>query len=158
MGVEIERKYKVKDLSFKNLAEGILYRQGYLAMSPNSTVRVRVYNNRGFLTVKGAVTGFERAEFEYEIPFDDAQNMLDSLCHKPIIEKYRYKINYEGFTWEVDEFIGENSPLVIAEIELSRPDEKFPVPEWVGEEVTGDKRYYNSKLVKNPYSKWLKED
>ena len=155
MGVEIERKYKVKDLSFKNLAEGILYRQGYLAMSPDSTVRVRVYNNKGFLTVKGAVTGIQRAEFEYEIPFHDAQNMLDSLCHKPIIEKYRYKVNYEGFLWEVDEFIGENSPLVIAEIELSYADEKFPVPEWVGEEVTGDKRYYNSKLVKNPYSKWI---
>jgi CYTH domain-containing protein len=136
------------------MAEGRLYRQGYLSLQHQSIVRVRVANNKGYITVKGAVSGIEKKEYEYEIPVTDANEMIDTLCNKPIIEKYRYTLLYKGFTWEIDEFMGENEGLVLAEIELQRPDQKFKIPDWIGEEVTSDMRYYNSNLVNHPYSKW----
>lgn len=154
MGKEIERKYKVKDGSYKKFSSGELYRQGFLSTDPQRVVRVRVANNKGFLTVKSANIGAERSEFEYVIPVDEANEMLDKLCVKPLIEKYRYTLQFEGLTWVVDEFTGENEGLVLAEIELQYNGQDFKLPDWIGQEVTGDMRYYNSNLVKEPYKNW----
>jgi len=139
---------------WKQLATGTAYRQGYLNSVKERTVRVRTINDQGFLTIKGVSVGATRLEYEYEIPLEDANALLDELCEKPLIEKNRYKINFSGFTWEVDEFFGENDGLVVAEIELESEDQAFDKPEWVGEEVTGDSRYFNSNLINNPYTKW----
>jgi len=154
MGTEIERKFLLTGNGWRKLAIGTRYRQGYLNSNKERTVRVRTCNGRGFLTIKGISVGAVRMEFEYDIPVEDAEVMLDQLCEKPLIEKDRYKINFGGFTWEVDEFFGENEGLVIAEIELEREDQPFEKPKWIGEEVTGDPRYFNSSLIKTPYSTW----
>ncbi len=116
-------------------------------------MRIRVAGELGYLTIKGATTGASRAEFEYEIPLVDAKQLL-TLCDGPLIEKYRRKINYEGMLWEVDEFLGENQGLVVAEIELESESQVFAKPDWVGVEVTLDARYYNSNLSAHPFSKW----
>jgi len=123
-------------------------------VTPERTVRVRTIGDMGFLTIKGKNIGATRMEFEYEIPVNDANEMLDKLCEKPLIEKIRRKIDFGGFTWEVDEFFGENKGLVIAEVELSDEAQQPELPKWIGEEVTDDPRYYNANLVKNPYSMW----
>lgn len=154
MGIEIERKFLLTGTAWRQLAAGTAYRQGYLSAVKERTVRVRTIDEQGFLTIKGISVGATRSEYEYEIPPEDANAMLDDLCEKPIIEKNRYKIQYAGFTWEVDEFFGENDGLVVAEIELESEEQSFDKPEWVGEEVTGDVRYFNSNLIKEPYSKW----
>jgi len=154
MGKEIERKFLVKSDSFKKLAKGDKYRQGYLNSMKERVVRVRTINDKGFLTVKGITTGATRAEYEYPIPVKDADAMLDDLCEKPLIEKNRYKISFEGFIWEVDEFFGENQGLICAEIELEQEDQIFERPEWIADEVTGDPKYFNSNLIQNPYRKW----
>lgn len=129
----------------------MLYRQGYIFFDKDKSVRVRVFNDKGYLTVKGTSTGISRLEYEYEIPVGEANEILEYLCEKPVIEKLRYKFQFEGFTWEVDEFLGENEGLVIAEIELPDENAVFKKPDWIGREVTGDPRYLNSNLVKNPY-------
>ena len=154
MGVEIERKFLLTGTAWKELAPGISYRQGYLNSAKERTVRVRTIDDKGFLTIKGISVGATRVEYEYEIPVADARNLLDELCEKPIIEKTRYKISHGGFVWEVDEFFGENAGLVVAEIELESEDQAFAIPEWVGEEVTGDPRYFNSSLIKHPFRQW----
>ena len=154
MGVEIEKKFLLKGEEWKTLAEGTPYRQGYLSSVKERTVRVRTINEKGFLTIKGVSVGATRLEYEYEVPFKDASELLNELCEKPLIEKNRYKINFAGNTWEIDEFFGENDGLVVAEIELSSEDQQFEKPAWVGEEVTGDPRYFNSNLSREPYSKW----
>lgn len=154
MGIEIEKKFLLTGNGWKKLAKGTAYRQGYLNSQKERTVRVRIIDSAGFLTIKGASVGATRMEFEYDIPLDDAKTLLNELCEKPIIEKNRYKIEFAGFIWEVDEFFGENEGLVVAEIELESEDQEFEKPEWVGEEVTGDQRYYNSNLIKEPYSRW----
>jgi len=154
MAKEIERKFLVKNEDFKKQAEGVMYRQGYLNSVKERTVRVRTVGNKAFMTVKGITIGATRVEYEYEIPFDDCNAMLDDLAEKPIIEKKRYKIPMGKFTWEIDEFFGENQGLTVAEIELESEDEKFDKPAWVGEEVTGDPRYFNSNLIKHPFTKW----
>ncbi len=154
MGIEIERKFLLAGTAWKHLAPGTSYRQGYLNSTKERTVRVRTIDDKGFLTIKGISVGATRVEYEYEIPFDDAENLLNELCEKPIIEKNRYNITHGGFVWEVDEFFGENEGLVVAEIELESEDQTFEKPEWVGEEVTGDPRYFNSNLIKNPFLKW----
>jgi len=123
-------------------------------VNPNATVRIRVVGDKAFLTVKGSNHGASRLEFEYELPIQEANEMLDRLCIKPIIEKYRYKIEYERNIWEVDEFIGDNAGLVIAEVELKHEHDVLVKPDFIGDEVTNDERYYNSNLVKNPYKKW----
>ena len=125
MAKEIERKFLVKDSTFKDLSKPVLYKQGYLSSDTKSTVRVRVVGDHGYITIKGLGNGIARPEYEYEIPFKDAVEMLEQLCKKPIIEKYRYVIEYQGYIWEVDEFLGDNEGLVVAEIELSREDEEF---------------------------------
>ncbi|WP_147821029.1 CYTH domain-containing protein [Salidesulfovibrio onnuriiensis] len=154
MGKEIERKFLLVGEEWKALAKGTHYRQGYLNSVKERTVRVRTIDDKGFLTIKGITTGATRVEYEYEIPHAECTEMLDDLAEKPIIEKARYKIKFEGFIWEVDEFFGVNAGLVVAEIELESEDQQFEKPSWVGEEVTGDPRYFNSNLVKTPYTTW----
>ncbi|MBW4440253.1 MAG: CYTH domain-containing protein [Plectolyngbya sp. WJT66-NPBG17] len=153
MGVEIERKFLVKDDQWRDLAPGELYRQGYISTVGN-TVRIRVINDRGFITIKGLTQGISRAEYEYEIPVEDATQMLDTLCQPPLIEKYRHKIELNGLVWEVDEFLGENRGLTIAEIELKSADQAIDLPDWIGEDVSHDSRYYNSNLTKHPFTRW----
>ena len=151
---EIERKFLVKDNSWQSLAKGTLYRQGYLNVEKSRTVRVRTIGDKGYLTIKGKSVGATRLEFEYEIPLLDAQTMLDKLCGDNILEKYRYKIPFEGFIWEVDDFLGKNKGLIVAEIELESEDQAFELPKWIGKEVTGEVQYYNSQLTKVPYCDW----
>jgi len=154
MGKEIERKFLIKGDAWRSLAQGTTYRQGYLNRVKERVVRVRTIDDKGFLTIKGITTGATRVEYEYEIPAADADTMLDDLCERYLIEKKRYKIDYREFVWEVDEFLGENQGLIVAEVELESEDQNYEKPEWIGEEVTGDPKYFNSNLVQNPYLKW----
>jgi adenylate cyclase len=154
MGREIERKFLLKGSDWKSLAKGTRYRQGYLNSVKERTVRVRTVGDKGFLTIKGITTGASRAEYEYPIPLSDAEAMLNDLCEKPLIEKNRYKIKDRDLTWEVDEFFGENQGLIVAEVELQSESQAVEKPGWVGEEVTGDPKYFNANLIKHPFSKW----
>ena len=154
MPTEIERKFLVKDDSYKAEVAGEFIRQGFLSTDKERVVRVRIKGEKAWITVKGLSVGTARSEFEYPIPLEDAAYLLDHICYQPTIEKYRYVVPFEGFTWEVDEFLGDNKGLVIAEIELLREDQTFTKPRWVGKEVTSAKRYYNSNLVKNPFNTW----
>lgn len=155
MAIEIEQKFLVKNDSWRNLAKGYHYCQGYiLTQKPEKTVRIRKVGDRAYLTIKGETKKCVRSEFEYEIPLADGEYMLEYLCDSPKVEKIRYKIPFEGLVWEVDEFLGDNQGLILAEIELDRPDRPFARPDWLGEEVTSDLRYYNSNLARNPYKNW----
>ena len=154
MAKEIERKFLIASDAWRGLAPGTTYRQGYLSTVKERTVRVRTIDDKGFLTIKGITVGATRAEYEYTIPAADATEMLDDLCERPIIEKVRYKIQFEGLIWEVDEFLGVNAGLTVAEVELTAEDQAFEKPAWIGDEVTGDPRYYNANLIANPYSTW----
>ena len=155
MAKEIEHKFTVKSDKYKSLATPTLYRQGYIPTTNGMTVRVRIAGEKGFVTFKDKTIGMSRNEFEYEIPVAEACQMLDTLCDKPQIEKYRYVIPAEqGLKWEVDEFLGDNAGLVVAEIEVPAADTKFSLPEWIDKEVTGDKKYNNSQLCKKPYKEW----
>ena len=154
MGKEIERKFLVKDNSWRALAPGTEYRQGYLNSAKERIVRVRTIDDKGYLTIKGITLGATRVEYEYEIPVAEAEAMLDELCEKPLIEKNRYKIDYEKLIWEVDEFFGQNQGLIVAEVELESEDQDYEKPGWIGDEVTGDPKYFNSNLIINPYLKW----
>ena len=154
MAQEIERKFLVTGDAWRRLAKGTVYRQGYLSTVKERTVRVRTVGDKGYLTVKGLSVGAKRAEFEYEIPVTDADVMLDELCEQPLIEKTRYKIPFDGLIWEVDEFASDNEGLIVAEVELSDEDQEIRLPDWIGEEVTDDLRYYNANLVAHPYKSW----
>lgn len=154
MGKEIERKFLVKDETYKTLAEGILYHQGFLNTSKERVVRIRIVGEKGFLTIKGLSEGAKRTEFEYEIPVEDAKTMLEEICEKPIIIKYRYNIQIDDLLWEVDEFKAENEGLVVAEIELHDEFQNFDKPNWLGGEVTEDPKYYNANLIKHPFKSW----
>jgi adenylate cyclase len=156
MALEIERKFLVTSDEFRTLAEPVPYRQGYLAVLPDKVIRVRVFGNSGFITVKGRFSDTTRSEFEYKIPQSDAISMLSDLCDKHQIEKNRFRIPFEGLIWEVDEFLGQNAGLVIAEIELTREDQPYIKPGWIGEEVTHDPRYRNANLARNPFKTWKK--
>ncbi len=153
MAVEIERKYLVKGEEWKKLAKPVPYVQGYLLADERRTIRVRIAGNSGYLTIKGKSGGMSREEFEYSIPVEDANELL-KLSIAPVIEKKRSRIGWEGKVWEVDEFEGKNKGLILAEIELKSEDEIFAIPPWIGKEVTGNIRYYNSYLSQNPYSEW----
>ena len=153
-GIEIERKFLVTGTAWKALGTSTVFRQGYLNDEKERTVRVRVAGDKGFLTIKGKNTGAVRTEFEYEIPVEDALKMLETMALRPLIEKTRTVIVCGGHIWEVDEFMGDNAGLVVAEIELTDENEVFDKPDWIGDEVTGDTRYYNSNLVIHPFSKW----
>lgn len=154
MGIEIERKFLVQGEAWKQQGQRELLRQGYLSSHPERTVRVRIEGDQAVMTIKSKSVGASRGEWEYPLPVDDAREFLDKLCEQPIIEKYRYRIGFGGFTWEVDEFLGVNAGLVVAEIELPSEDQQFEKPEWVGEEVTHDRRYFNSALVAQPFTTW----
>lgn len=154
MGTEIERKYLVVGDAWRALGTGTVFRQGYLSTEKERTVRVRVEGDRAKLTIKGITVGATRVEYEYEIPVAEAEEMLDDLCHQPIIEKTRRRIDAVSVVWEVDEFYGVNEGLVIAEVELESEDQEFDIPSWIGEEVTGDARYFNANLIARPFSTW----
>lgn len=152
MGVEIERKFKVKE-HFRPTGVGIEMAQGYLSRDPRRTVRIRIAGIQGFLTIKGETCGATRSEYEYEIPAEEARELL-ALCDTPLVEKTRYVEMFCGKRWEVDIFYGANEGLRVAEIELAAEAEEFALPEWVGDEVTGERRYYNAALIAHPYSAW----
>lgn len=156
MGQEIERKYLVNHQKWQQLEKpfGKLFRQGYLTIDPNKTIRVRqVGEDEGYLTIKGKSVGATRAEYEYEIPVEDAKELLDDFAGSEL-SKFRFRISVGDKVWEVDEFLGDNQGLIIAEIELISEDENFILPDWVVSEVTGQQKYYNSKLTLKPYKTW----
>ena len=158
MGLEIERKFLVIGDFKKFASKATRIVQGYLSSVPERTVRVRIKGDKGFITIKGigSTSGATRYEWEKEIPTNEVEELL-KICEPGVIDKTRYLVNVGDHTFEVDEFYGENDGLVLAEIELSSESEKFEKPEWLGEEVTGDTRFYNSMLMKNPYTKWEKK-
>lgn len=154
MGLEIERKYLVKNDSWRGLGTPVSLRQGYLCLDPKRVVRVRAAGNKGTITIKGKTQSLARTEFNIPISREDADAMLDSLALRPLIEKNRTCIPFAGHIIEVDEFFGENAGLIVAEIELESETEHVDLPEWIGQEVTGDPRYLNANLIRNPYSAW----
>jgi adenylate cyclase len=155
MGVEIERKFLVKsDLWREHVVSESKLVQGYMAMGEHATIRVRTSDDSAHINIKGASSGIRRIEFEYEIPLTDAEEILQQLALKPHIEKTRYKVRSGNHIWDLDLFAGENSGLVVAEIELASEQEPFEKPSWAGDEVSGDSRYYNANLVKLPFSQW----
>ena len=154
MAKEIERKFLVKK-NWKPQTAGSLIAQGYLSTDPDRTVRIRIRGDKGYITVKGKNQGILRQEFEYEIPLADAEAML-KLCVQPIITKTRYIEEIAGGNWEIDVFAGANAGLIVAEIELPDLEANFVKPQWLGSEVSADKRFFNSNLIKNPFSQWKK--
>src|SRR5919106_4036174 len=155
MGREIERKYLLRhDGWCKETSQGVQMRQGYLNINGSCSIRVRIQGEQAFLNIKSATLGVSRLEFEYPIPISDAQQILDDLCIRPLIEKTRYTVNHAGHVWEIDVFAGDNEGLIVAEIELEDLDEPYEIPDWAGEEVSHDPRYYNVCLVSNPYKNW----
>jgi len=154
MGTEIERKFLVKDDSWRPEAGlGVLLRQGYLAASEGLSARIRTDGQRAWLTVKGPSEGLSRAEFEYAVPSEDAAALL-ALCGTRLVEKSRHRLRYADHVWEIDEFLGANAGLIMAEVELARADEAVALPDWIGREVSGDKRFENASLSRNPYTVW----
>jgi CYTH domain-containing protein len=150
MPTEIERKFLVVSGAWRDGSPGQRFCQGYLASGEGVTVRIRRAGPKAYVTIKGETEGRMRPEFEYAIPVDEAEAMLESLCQRPLIEKTRHEVVHAGHLWHVDEFGGDNAGLVLAEVELARPDEPVELPAWVGEEVTSDPRYRNSALVTAP--------
>ncbi|OQP47323.1 adenylate cyclase [Niastella yeongjuensis] len=155
MGIEIERKFLVNKEKWNQVKKEkrSLYRQGYIVSDPEKTIRVRLTDNEAFLTIKGLSVGASRPEFEYSIPVDEAQQLLDGFCDT-VVSKIRNFITYDNKLWEVDEFHGDNEGLIVAEIELDDENESFSRPEWISEEVTSEKKYSNSNLAKKPYKSW----
>lgn len=151
---EIERKFLVTSDEYKESGGKTHIQQGFLSLAKKRVVRIRITGDKAMLTVKGISRGAKRIEFEYEIPVGDAEIMIEKLCKKGIIDKYRYIIHHENNIWEVDEFLGDNKGLVIAEIELTHEDQSFEKPRWVGKEITHDPRYFNANLAKKPFSDW----
>ena len=155
MATEIERKFLVLNDDWRAIVRSDMkIIQAYLATNESSSTRIRIQNDKANINIKSATLGITRSEFEYAIPVVDAQSMIDDLCIKPVIEKTRYIVKYMHHTWEIDVFSGDNQGLIVAEIELSSPDEAFEKPSWLGEEVSNDARYYNVCLVNNPYKTW----
>jgi len=155
MALEIERKFRIVDQSWRAAAAGRkLLRQGYLANTTRASVRVRLAGDQAWLSVKAMTPGRARDEYEVAIDPVDAQQMLDRLCEGPPLEKWRHIVLHDGNRWEIDEFIGANAGLVIAEIELESEAQHFARPEWLGAEVTQEERYYNFRLAQHPYTQW----
>lgn len=155
MAWEIERKFLVQSDRWRDDADvGITYAQGYLSTHPERSVRVRIAGDRGYLTIKGKSEGLRRREFNYAIPVDEAWDLLEYLCPPPLIEKTRYRLPLGDVVWEIDEFAGDNEGLIIAEVELNHPEQTLSLPDWLGEEVTHDPRYYNAQLSQIPYCQW----
>lgn len=157
MALEVEHKFLLANDSWRDQVEqSVHYKQGYLSGSPLNSVRVRISDSHAWLNIKSATIGNHRHEFEYEIPLTDADTILDELCHKPLIEKMRHFVRHADHVWEIDEFMGDNAGLIVAEVELSQIGESFAKPAWTGLEVTDDLRYYNNNLAQNPYKNWNK--
>lgn len=156
MADEIEKKFLVKHIPSSLMTDGTHIVQGYMVNRKQMVIRVRLSGENAFLTVKGETINGTRKEYEYPIPAEDARQMLDLYCERPFVEKTRYIIDHKGFTWELDQFSGANTGLVMAEIELSHIDQPFEKPDWIGQDVTHDVRYYNSNLIISPYSIWEK--
>ncbi|MBK8510553.1 MAG: CYTH domain-containing protein [Candidatus Competibacter sp.] len=155
MGLEIERKFLIRDESWRQQVErSATMRQGYLTSDARCSVRVRLAGERGFLNIKSGTLGIQRSEFEYPIPAAEAEEMLDTLCEQPLLEKTRHFVRHGQHLWEIDEFAGDNAGLIVAEVELRHPDEPFARPDWLGEDVSQDIRYYNSQLARHPYRTW----
>ena len=155
MGKEIERKFTVINDSWKQtVSRSSCFRQGYMGTDEKASVRIRLEDDKANINIKSATLGIQRQEYEYQIPSSDANEMLDTLCHKPLIEKTRHFVIYQGKTWEIDVFEGDNQGLIVAEIELDSENEQFELPSWAGEDVSHDTRYYNVCLVKHPYKDW----
>jgi CYTH domain-containing protein len=154
MAQEIERKFLVQGDAWREGAQRVLIRQGYLNADGARTVRVRTKGDHAYVTIKGPQVAFTRPEYEYEIPSDDANEILDHLCMRPLIEKWRHLVHFAGMLWEVDEFLNENAGLIVAEVEMRDASQQVELPAWVGQEVTGDFRYTNSNLVKRPFATW----
>jgi adenylate cyclase len=155
MATEIERKFRIANDAWRQqIRSSTLLRQGYLANTARASVRVRLAGDEGWLSVKAMTPGRARAEYEAAIPADDANDMLQRLCEGPLIEKWRHIVIHDGNEWEIDEFLGENAGLVIAELELDSEHEQFTSPSWLGDEVTHDERYYNFKLSSHPWRRW----
>lgn len=156
MPKEIERKFLVKPCDFDAMAKGVPIRQGYITSNEKRSVRVRIYGDKSFVTIKGATTGSSRDEYEYPIPLTDAREILDHLCESGI-DKTRYRIPFEGHTFEVDRFSGDNEGLIVAEVEMKSEKEPVKMPDWIDREVTDDPRYFNSNLSEHPYRTWQKK-
>ena len=154
MAIEIERKFLVDENPFHLAKKSLRIRQGYIVNDQNQVIRVREKGDDYFLTIKGNNIGISRLEFDFPISKDDAEQLMKHFCQTTTIDKTRHYVEYKGFTWEVDEFHGDNNGLVVAEIELESEDEDFEIPDWAGEEVTPDERYYNMNLATNPFKNW----
>ncbi|MCP5450224.1 MAG: CYTH domain-containing protein [Gammaproteobacteria bacterium] len=155
MAVEIEHKFLVRDERWRREVErSVRMRQGYLTSDARCSVRVRVAGDQGHLNVKSGTLGIQRSEYEYPIPLAEAEEILDTLCEQPLLEKTRHFVRFGGHLWEIDEFEGDNAGLIVAEVELSRIDEPFDLPDWLGADVSHDIRYYNSQLARHPYRTW----
>jgi len=155
MGIEIERKFLViNDAWRKDVLSETRLKQGYLANQERASVRVRIGGDKAYLNIKSATLGIRRSEFEYEVPVDDAEEMLEQVAIRPFIDKTRYTLKCGEHLWEVDLFHGENEGLIVAEVELGSEDESFQVPDWTGEEVSDDPKYFNVCLVKHPFCNW----
>jgi len=155
MAIEIEHKFLLANDDWREYVHrSTLYRQGYLSSEANTSIRVRICDEHAWLNIKSAVIGTCRHEYEYVIPLSDAIEIIDNLCHKPLIGKTRHLVLDDGNLWEIDEFSGANQGLIVAEIELPDIGVEFHKPAWLGREVTDDLRYYNNNLVSHPFSKW----
>ncbi len=155
MGIEIERKFLLKNDSWKqDVSSSAVIKQGYLAGSDKSSVRIRIEGDKANINIKSMTLAITRQEYEYSIPLDDAEKLLQDLCEQPQIEKTRYIVEHKEHKWEIDVFSGDNEGLVVAEIELQSEDETFSVPEWIGDEVSDQVKYYNVNLIKYPFSSW----
>lgn len=160
MAIEIERKFLLKDDSWRAaVSSRASYCQSYARFMehPDASFRVRIVGDKGFLSLKGPVSGCSRSEFEYEIPLADAESLLSEFCSPGRVEKYRHIVFHAGDRWEIDEFEGDNKGLIVAELELQTQGQAFQKPSWLGREVTGDFRYFNSALLQNPYKNWKKD-
>ena len=154
MKKEIERKFIVLDNTYKSLGAPKYCIQGYIQSTNKPLIRIRIIDNQSFLTIKSNLGGITRLEYEYQIPNEDAKKLLESFCEKSIVEKNRYFIDYKSTLWEVDEFLNDNDGLVIAEVELNSENQPYAKPDWIGQEVSTDKKYYNCNLATHPYKKW----
>ena len=153
--LEIERKFLLKNEGWRSkISRSLAMKQGYLSSEPHCSIRIRTAGQDAWLNLKSATIGAQRHEFEYAVPLLEAELMLKTLGNGPLIEKTRHFVNQGSHVWEIDEFHGENAGLIVAEIELDAIDEAFEHPEWLGQEVTSDIRYYNTLLAKQPYTTW----
>lgn len=155
MPIEIERKFLLKDDSWRaEIESSTVFKQGYFGGGGKASLRVRIEGSQANLNIKGATIGVVRQEYEYPIPLAEAEELLVTLCEQPFIEKVRHITKYDGYEWEIDEFLGDNQGLIVAEIELQSEQDNIPLPTWIGEEVSHEEKYYNVALCNHPYKNW----